>query len=350
MGKTEDSSSEEEKPVPVKGPKSTLRKKRRNKPKDYPKRPLSAYNVFFKETREHILADRKAKGEVKLDHKLDFQTMAKEIAARWKSLEKGERERVEKLAKKDMLRYREEVKLYEEALVKKNRAEREAAAFHAAKEEEENRAAAAAENARLAAERKEKQEEALRNGAAHAPASGLDALSALAGRFQGGGADESALQEALYLHQQREMIQRHLLMEELRAAEEREYQLRRLQSLGLLQGDGLQGLQAHQLQGLFGGGGGGMSPHIAALLQDHSGRGGAGGLGQGGLGAYGLGGGGHSLLSGAGGFSPELLMSGGAGQLQDAHQLQQQGLLQEHYARLLGGGGAGGLGKDAAGP
>ena len=329
----DDNSSDEGKVTPAKG-KSTLRKKRRNKPKDYPKRPLSAYNVFFKETREQILASKEKKEGEKRDHKLDFQTMAKEIATRWKALDKEERGRVEKLAKKDMFRYRDEVKIYEEEMVKKNREQREEAAANTKKEQEEAAVAASAEKTRLA-ERAEK-EEAIRkssagNGAT-APAS-LDMLSALAaGRFQSdAGSNEAALQEALMLHQQREMIQSQLLLEELRAVEEREFQLRRLHSLGLIQGDnGLGGLQAHQLSALLGGYGG-QNPGAAALLQDHSGRGG------GGLTALGnLLGGGHHFLGGAGGFSPELLLGSSAGSLQDAYLLQQHGLLQDHYARLLG--------------
>mmetsp|Transcript_50153 Transcript_50153/g.144520 ORF Transcript_50153/g.144520 Transcript_50153/m.144520 type:complete len:351 (-) Transcript_50153:172-1224(-) len=348
MGKSDDSSTssdEDGKQVPVKA-KNGMRKKRRHKPKDYPKRPLSAYNVFFKETREQILA-QKAKEEKpsdeKRDHKLDFQTMAKEIASRWKSLDPKEKERVEKLAKKDMLRYRDEVKAYEEEMVKKNRAEREEAAARAAEKEKDEAAAAAAaaEKAKkLSAERKEKEQEALRAGSGAALAgvapSSLEALSALAaGRYPQGGADEQALQEALMMHQQRELLQRQLLLEELRAVEERELQLRRLQGFGLLQDPSFSGLQAHQLGGLLGGGG---ASH-AALLGDQSGRGSAG------LGGY-LGGG-AGLLGGGGGLPPELLLGaggGGGGGLADAYALQQQSLLQEHYARLLGGAkdGAGG--------
>jgi HMG (high mobility group) box len=330
------SSEDDEKVVPVKG-KATLRKKRRNKPKDYPKRPLSAYNVFFKETREEILKD-KIKTDIpdaKRDHKLDFQTMAKEIAARWKALDPKEKERVEKLAKKDMLRYRDEVKAYEEEMVQKNRAEREEAA---AKEIEE-RAVENERNKKLLAERAEKDADLQRRAAGFSNGGGavsLETLGALAGARlpAGAGADDPAVQEALFFYQQRELIQRQLLLEELRAAEERELQIRRLQSLGLLQGDpSLGGLQGHQLSGLFGG-------HGAA------------GLGMGGLGGYG----GLGLLAAGGGLSHEMLLGAGAGGgLQDAyHQLQQHNLLQEHYARLLGGHGSAenqaGAGANGANP
>jgi hypothetical protein len=330
MSRDDTSSSDgDEKVVPAKG-KATLRKKRRNKPKDYPKRPLSAYNVFFKETREQILKDKVKTDtpDAKRDHKLDFQTMAKEIAARWKALDTKEKERVEKLAKKDMLRYRDEVKGYEEEMVQKNRAEREEAA---AKEMQE-RAAEHERAKKLTVERAEKEAE-LRRGAALGGGNGagsLEALGALAGARlpAGAGADDPAVQEALFFYQQREFLQRQLLLEELRAAEERELQIRRLQSLGFLQGDpSLAGLQGHQLGGLFGG-------HGAA--------------GLGGLGGYGS----LGLLGNGGGLSHEMLLGAGGAGLQDAyHQLQQQNMLQEHYARLLGGhggaenqGGAGGAG------
>lgn len=341
MGKQDYISSDEDEKIVASKGKAALRKKRRNKPKDYPKRPLSAYNVFFKETREEIISTNSTKEGEKRDHKLDFQTMAKEIAARWKNLDKKERDRVDKLAKKDMLRYRDEVKVYEEEMVKKNREQHEEAAAKVVKQEQEA-AAASLEKSRLLADRRAKEDEAQRVTSLGAGAlmggmpSSLDALGALAnGRYQQG-SDEAALQEALMWHQQREMIQRQLLLEELRAAEEREHQLRRLQSLGLLQGDFLSGLQAHQLAGLLGG-----QFSNAAMVQDHSGRG-AGASNAAGLAAY-LGGGAHSLLSS--GLSPEMLLaSSGGGTLQDLYNLQQQGLLQEHYARLLGGN------KEAVGP
>jgi len=335
MGKQSFTSSEDEdKIVATKG--KTIRKKRRNKPKDYPKRPLSAYNVFFKETREEIISSSANQEGEQREQKLDFQTMAKEIASRWKNLDKNERDRVEKLAKKDMLRYRDEVKVYEAEMVKKNREEREEAEAKAVKEAEHAAAAATAEQSTLLAERKNKEDlqRCAPLGAGSfmgGTSSSLDALSAIAaGRYQQG-SDEAALQEALMLHQHREMIQRQFLIEELRAAEERELQLRRLQSLGLIQGDLLGGLQANQLSGLLGG-----QFQLASLLQDHSGRGAGGNhLSAGGMAAF-LGGGAQSLH--ASGLTPEMLLGSSGGSLQEAIHQQQHALLQEHYARILAGG------------
>lgn len=107
---------------------SVAKRKRRRKqrPKDFPKRPLSAYNFFFKQTRERILAEHKEeKGEE--DATVDFQTLAKAIASRWKILPSEERDHVGKLAEQDMRRYRKEVKEYEEEMVKKSHKERKEA-------------------------------------------------------------------------------------------------------------------------------------------------------------------------------------------------------------------------------
>lgn len=97
--------------VPAK-PNFPQKRKRRPRPKDYPKRPLSAYNIFFKETREEIIANAKDPDAA------DFQNMARQIAARWKDLGEEEKERVKRLAEEDMLKYREKVKLYEEKAMK----------------------------------------------------------------------------------------------------------------------------------------------------------------------------------------------------------------------------------------
>jgi hypothetical protein len=110
------------------------KKRRKHKPKDFPKRPLSAYNIFFKETREKLLI-MKESGEDHGDN-VDFQSMVKEIASRWKKLGSEEKVRVESLAKEDLLRYKDEVRAYEETMVKRSRLEREESALQKKQEAE----------------------------------------------------------------------------------------------------------------------------------------------------------------------------------------------------------------------
>jgi hypothetical protein len=108
-------------------------KNTRKKPKDRPKRPLSAYNFFFKEERQRILEDlpegeekeqpssscdkneqdggtRKRK---KRPHgKIGFESLAKMIGQRWQELEPEGVEYYKKKADADTQRYKEEMKVY----------------------------------------------------------------------------------------------------------------------------------------------------------------------------------------------------------------------------------------------
>lgn len=111
-------SDETDAAVTGKGP--APKRRRKQKPNDFPKRPLSAYNIFFKEARARIVAENKKEGI-----SLDFQSLAKEIANQWKTLSDVERQRVEDLAKVDLKRYRDEIRSYEGEMVKKSRQERE---------------------------------------------------------------------------------------------------------------------------------------------------------------------------------------------------------------------------------
>eukprot|EP00934_Nitzschia_sp_Nitz4_P002161 Nitzschia sp. Nitz4//scaffold99_size76975//62655//63638//NITZ4_005583-RA/size76975-processed-gene-0.55-mRNA-1//1//CDS//3329560871//2161//frame0 len=242
MTKSGDEHSDSEEKIPV--AKQATRSKRRNKPKDFPKRPLSAYNVFFKETREDILAKSKENDEPKVD----FQTMAKEIAARWKTLGKQERDRVELLAQKDMLRYRDEVKAYEEEMVKKSRSQREAAAAEkelSSKRSAVEEAAAARSPETLDSERSvmERLSASVALGGGRLQGFPQPASLSLAGLGQTSSFSpaSSLAQRSLLMQdhsQQSEMLQRQILLEQLKAVEAREMQLRRLQQLSMLQQQG----------------------------------------------------------------------------------------------------------------
>jgi hypothetical protein len=114
----------------------------RRKHKDKPKRPLSAYNLFFKDERTNILAEiTAAKGsegeeEVKKESseeggddddeektkrhkrkkpphgKIGFESLAKTIGQRWQKLEGDRLENYKKLAAEDMTRYKKEMEVF----------------------------------------------------------------------------------------------------------------------------------------------------------------------------------------------------------------------------------------------
>eukprot|EP00533_Pseudo-nitzschia_delicatissima_P002331 CAMPEP_0116103198 /NCGR_PEP_ID=MMETSP0327-20121206/13755_1 /TAXON_ID=44447 /ORGANISM="Pseudo-nitzschia delicatissima, Strain B596" /LENGTH=481 /DNA_ID=CAMNT_0003595289 /DNA_START=98 /DNA_END=1543 /DNA_ORIENTATION=+ len=85
--------------------------KKSSKRKNYPKKALSAYNIFFKKTREKIL----------IEHgKTNFQEMVRKIAALWKEITHAEKVRFEAIAARDSARYNDEVKDYEQRIVEEN--------------------------------------------------------------------------------------------------------------------------------------------------------------------------------------------------------------------------------------
>ena len=120
------------------------KKPRKKKPKDKPKRPLSAYNYFFREEREKItrfllnkddtygiengLDPVKTRELMTEKGKVKFEEVGKLIGKRWKSLgddAKGEEEvkRYTSLASVDAERYKKELQNYNE-LKSKQEAER----------------------------------------------------------------------------------------------------------------------------------------------------------------------------------------------------------------------------------
>ena len=118
--------SKEKMPVSAKRPS-------KKKPKDKPKRPLSAYNFFFKEEREKILrvvlaedpdkADNDPKSEDYLDEatlgrlkkeggKVSFEEMGKIIGQRWKKIDPDRLGKFSELAAEDTERYKKEMQSY----------------------------------------------------------------------------------------------------------------------------------------------------------------------------------------------------------------------------------------------
>ena len=83
--------------------------------REKPKRPLSAYNLFFQEERKHILANRPVRPQgvpLRRGHgKMGFAEMAKTIAAKWNSIDAETKKKFESLALDEKIRYKK--KMYE---------------------------------------------------------------------------------------------------------------------------------------------------------------------------------------------------------------------------------------------
>lgn len=103
-------------PMGAMGAKNS-RRKRKTKPKGYPKRPLSAYNIFFKEARAKIVEEKGKK---------PFQDLVRLVADQWKDVQQDQKQGYEQLASQDLERYKQEVGEYEKEMVEKNRVEQEA--------------------------------------------------------------------------------------------------------------------------------------------------------------------------------------------------------------------------------
>ena len=119
--------------------------RRRKKPKGMPKRPLSAYNIFFQKERVIVLAEaagtnpsdvdalvasmseypEEESGQNGSNASVSFENLGKTIGRRWQSLTPSERRRYELLAQEDGVRYKNEMDAFHEA--KRVRNERQAA-------------------------------------------------------------------------------------------------------------------------------------------------------------------------------------------------------------------------------
>jgi len=110
-----------------------IKRPTKKKPKDKPKRPLSAYNIFFKEEREKIIKvvlaedpsavkqdpdddgflDEESIGRLKKEGgKVSFEEMGKIIGQRWKNIDPDRLSKYAELAAEDTERYKTEMQAY----------------------------------------------------------------------------------------------------------------------------------------------------------------------------------------------------------------------------------------------
>jgi len=81
------------------------KKKSWKKPKDMPKRPLSAYNLFFQEERGKLLSQER----------LGFAALARNISQKWKKLEASDRTKYDEEAAIEKRRYKLELQKWNES-------------------------------------------------------------------------------------------------------------------------------------------------------------------------------------------------------------------------------------------
>jgi HMG (high mobility group) box len=93
------------------GPSSRRSSSGVQRPAGMPKRPMSAYNVFFKSERPKIFEERAGSSE-----RISFQELGKIIGQRWQLVSTEERKEYAKLAAVDADRYRKEMEAYKPTL------------------------------------------------------------------------------------------------------------------------------------------------------------------------------------------------------------------------------------------
>ena len=97
------------------------------KPKGMPKRPLSAYNLFFSYMRMKLKKDtmlrKQMEGEPNCNDSLGFSGLAKTVAAAWKSLDASEKQSFEMEAKIEKMRYKKEIAIWKMKSEIENRTE-----------------------------------------------------------------------------------------------------------------------------------------------------------------------------------------------------------------------------------
>uniref|UniRef100_A0A7S3L7X1 HMG box domain-containing protein n=1 Tax=Amphora coffeiformis TaxID=265554 RepID=A0A7S3L7X1_9STRA len=136
--KDREASKEEETPVASPGKRrATDVKHRRKKPRDAPRRPLSAYNIYFRNERAELVARNEegnpdkdfevnldavvATGKKRDDPSSIFQAAARTLATRWKKMPAADKAEYEEQAEEEMKRYRARVYEYETRMVEEAR-------------------------------------------------------------------------------------------------------------------------------------------------------------------------------------------------------------------------------------
>jgi len=97
-------------------------KRKRGRPKGgvklgMPKRPLSAYNMFFKDARKHILNishDLSQTSEQGSLRKVSFENLAKTVGKKWRDIDDSSLINYNEMARREKDRYREELNKYHE--------------------------------------------------------------------------------------------------------------------------------------------------------------------------------------------------------------------------------------------
>lgn len=94
-------------------PEGKAKRVRRKLPKDKPKRPLSAYNIFFKEERARLLSSNDTISQKRtVNGKIGFENLAKIIGGRWQDLNSTDVQYYKEKAARDMERYKKEMEEY----------------------------------------------------------------------------------------------------------------------------------------------------------------------------------------------------------------------------------------------
>jgi hypothetical protein len=92
--------------------------RRKKKPKGMPKRPLSAYNLYFQSERAKII-DAANTGDGASGGKIGFEDLGKIIGKKWRVLTEEDRKTYDKLAEIDSVRYRKEMEAYNQIKTKR---------------------------------------------------------------------------------------------------------------------------------------------------------------------------------------------------------------------------------------